>query len=259
MKIPYFTESAYQELFDAISLNANKYTKSNDGSWVSKNFIGRQYYKESRIDATLPNLVSASSEESDYVNTIQIYDTLKDKLTPKQATNPFLWTYLTHCRYWDYTIDRWFSKEENPSKDMIKQRFFCGPETGNRIGLLRNSVARFWWIGFLSYNEESSMPYELTHLLLSNTDLTQSIIERKFSMQKNVTVGILLAIKEINDDPNYADVGIWKKAPETASTPAYEWRELCKYLNRFGAVTLLDTMSSGEIKKISKEYILSLR
>ena len=116
------------------------------------------------------------------------------------------------------------------------------------------------WIGYLSYNSNSpSSPYELTKILLSNTDLTMSIIERKFSMQRNVTLGILSAIKEINDDNTIYDVGIWRKAPASASTPAYEWRELCKYLNRFGAVTLLDTLSVEEVKEISLKYILSLR
>ena len=72
-------------------------------------------------------------------------------------------------------------------------------------------------------------------------------------------MGILSAIKDINDEPELDDVGIWKKAPEGTSSPAYEWRELCKYLNRFGAVTLLDTLSIDDVSKISKDYILSLR
>ena len=40
---------------------------------------------------------------------------------------------------------------------------------------------------------------------------------------------------------------------------AYEWRDLCKYINRYGAVSVLDALTSEEIKEISYNYILSQR
>ena len=72
-------------------------------------------------------------------------------------------------------------------------------------------------------------------------------------MNRNVTVGILDAILEINNDPNLRDVGI------SETTGKYEWRELCKYINRYGAVTLLDSLSSDDIKEISYNFLLNHR
>ena len=146
---------------------------------------------------------------------------------------------MTHCEYWDYTFNRW-SKAEM-SVDTIKQRFFCGPEEGNRIGFLRNAISRLWWFGYLTYQENSPAPYKLTKLMLSNSDLCQSIIERNFSMNKEISIGILSAIQEINDDPNMRDVGAVNNGDH------YEWRPLCKYINRYGGVALLDTLTRDDI------------
>ena len=74
-----------------------------------------------------------------------------------------------------------------------------------------------------------------------------SLVERKFSMNKNVIVGILSAIAEINDSIEHEDVIM------------EEWRSLAKYLNRYGAVSMLDFLSVEEIQEISKNYILNMR
>ena len=256
MKLQYFSENEYQELFDEVSINVSQYLKSNDGSWLNQKFNGRKYYRESRIDVTLPCLTNGSSSEIELSNIMAVYNTLKDKLNPKQAANPYLWSYLSHFKYWEYTINRWFDDKE-PSEAKIRQRFFCGSSGGSRIGLLRNSISRLWWFGYLTYQPNSPRPYELTELMCSHSDLVQAILERKFSMNRNITIGILSAIKEINDDPKLKNVGLLKNS--NGESQIYEWRELCKYINRFGAVTLLDTLSPDEIKEISKNYILSLR
>ena len=139
-------------------------------------------------------------------------------------------------------------------RSTVKQRYFCNTEDGNRIGFLRNAISRLWWIGYLSYQDGRRNPYELTKLLTSHSDICQSIIERNFSMNRNVTIGILDAILEINNDPKLRDVGLQEKG-----STKYEWRDLCKYINRYGAVTLLDSLSSDDIKELSYKYILKQR
>ncbi len=248
MKLKYFTETAYNDLFDSISLNMSLYQHEGNG-WISKKFGDTKYFKESRIDVSLPSLDVAAGE---FANAIAIHNAFKDRITPKQASNPYLWTYLSHCEYWDYTFKRW--SKEDMSVDTVKQRFFCGPEEGNRIGFLRNSISRLWWAGYLTYQDDKpAAPYELTQLLFSHSDICQSIIERNYSMNKEIAIGILRAIKEINDDRSLKDVGISEKTGE------YEWRDLCKYLNRYGAVTLLDTLSCDDIFELSYKYILEQR
>lgn len=248
MKIKYFSETSYNHLFDTLPQHVEQYGTSPDSEWIEKEFGSAPYFKESRIDAVLPHL---DPEMGDYANTVQIYDALK-MLSPKQASNPYLWAYLTHCEYWGYTFKRW--SKPGMSVNTIKERFFCGTEDGSRTGFLRNSIARLWWTGYLSYQEDKpGNPFSLTKLLCSNSDLRVSIVERNFSMNKDVCIGILSAIQEINDDPNVDNVGV------SAKTGEYEWRDLCKYINRFGAVTMLDVLTRDEIKELSKDYILKQR
>lgn len=247
MKVKYFVESAYHDLFDTISTNANLYYAEN-GDWVTKKFKDSKYCKESRIDVSLPPLDAKNSE---YANVLAIHNSFKDRITPKQASNPYLWTYLTHCEYWDYTFNRW--SKEDMSIDTIKQRFFCGPEDGNRIGFLRNAISRLWWFGELTYQKDAPAPYALTELLMSHSDLCQSIIERNFSMNKEISIGILSAIKEINDNPSLKNVG------KVSNSDTYEWRPLCIYINRYGGVALLDTLTRDDIKELSYEFIMNYR
>ena len=252
MKIKYFVESAYVDLFDSIKEHETLYTGASN-AWVKDFFGDREYCKEARIESHLPEL---KAENDEYTNVIAFYDVFKDRLNPKQASNPYLWAYLTHCEYWDYTNARW--AKEGMSVDTIKQRYFCSFLTnnieGNRVGFLRNAVARLWWMGHLSYQEgRHGNPYELTKLLTSHSDISSSVLERNFSMNRNVTVGILDAILEINNDPSLPDVGV------SRTTGRYEWRELCKYINRYGAVTLLDSMTSDDIKEISYNFLLENR
>lgn len=247
MKIKYFTESAYNDLFDSIKDNLPYYQNSN-GDWIKDHFENKTFFKESRIDLALPKLNMSNSE---LMNTIAIHNAFKDKITPKQASNVFLWSYLSHCEYWDYTFKRWAN--EKMSVDTVKQRFFCYTEVGSRIGFLRNSISRLWWAGFLTYQEDKPAPYELTKVLFSHSDIFLQVIERNFSMNKEVIIGILSAIKAINDDPSLDDVGMSKVTGE------YEWRSLCKYLNRYGAVTLLDALDRNDIYNLSYEYIIRKR
>ena len=216
---------------------------------IKKKFKDSKYFKESRIDVSLP--VLNKEKDSDFANIVMVHSAFKDRITPKQASNPYLWTYLSHCEYWDYTFNRW--SKDDMSVDTIRQRFFCGSEEGNRIGFLRNSISRLWWYGYLTYQENSPQPYKLTQLMMSHSDLCFHIMERKFSMNKEITIGILSAIQKINDDPNQKDVGRVDNGDE------YEWRPLCKYINRYGGVSLLDTLTRDDIEELSYNFLMEYR
>ena len=79
MRIKYFSESAYFDLYDNIPNNLNAYL-SVDNKWIKDFFGDREYSKESRIDSTLPTLDATCD---DYANVTTLYDLFKDKLTPK--------------------------------------------------------------------------------------------------------------------------------------------------------------------------------
>ncbi len=267
MRVKYLTDKAYEILMDNIAVDKEKYLR--DDVWLPSYFEGKEFCKESRIEVVPIQLyMDGDKNESDLINTRNVFDAFGE-MTPQQASNPYLWSYLSMVDFWEYSKWRWGRNMDDSTADYeiikgevakqgeskrsvnIKQRYLCTP---SRIGLLRNSLSRLWWYGYLSYNPDNqSRKYHLTKLLLSQSDLCQSIVERNFSMNRNITFGILSAIQEINDDPTIDNVDRSKKTGE------YEWRDLCKYINRFGAVTLLDLLSSNEIKEMSYNYILSRR
>jgi len=250
-KVKYFSESVYYDLFTTVQENFDVYING-DKDWVEKKYKNQNFSKESRLNIALPSL---NAGDDDLTNVLAIHNAFNDKITPKQASNPFLWTYLTHCEYWEYSVNRWCKTKdaEKMSIKKIRDRFFCKSESGNRIGFLRNSISRLWWFGYLTYQENTPAPYVLTELMLSNSDLCQSIVERNFSMNKEISIGILCAIKEINDNPSMRDVGAVNNGDY------YEWRQLCMYINRYGGVALLDTLTRDDIKELSYEFIMNYR
>lgn len=242
MKLKYFKENSYLELLDSVPENINKYRFS-EVQWIDSFFQKENYYKESNINAVLPDSLYGKSFEDDIVSVRMVYDSLKDVLNPKQASSELLWSYLSHTKYWEYTKNRWIDKDA--SIDTIKSRFFCSSTRSgkaDRRGLLRNSISRLYWFGYLSYDEDRKNKYELTELLLSKSDLCQNIIDRNYSMNKYITRGILLGIKEYID----------KTGQEILEQ---QWRSFCKYLNRYGAVALLDVMSEHEVQQLTYDYL----
>lgn len=262
MRLKYLTDKAYETLLDNIEIDKEKYYSAE--TWVPEYFKGKEYFKESRVEVSSVKLyMEGDKNESDIVNVKLIFDAF-DKLTPQQASNEYLWSYLSLVEFWEYSFWRWGKEIDSESSDddepddttvqrtepkravNIKQRYLC--QRNRAHGFLRNSISRLWWFGYLSYKEGSrSQKYELTELLLSQSDLCQSIMERNFSMNRNVCFGILSSIKKINDDKSLTNVII------------PEWRSLCKYINRYGAVTLLDTLSEKDVEELSYKYILKLR
>ena len=241
MKLRYLTENAYEQLYKGVNKNLNLYA-SNDPILASI-FPNGNFAKDSSV--VIDNFVLYENDfdiQDDVTNVKTLFMAMK-KLTPEQASNVYLWAWLSHDVFYNYVKRRW-----NPTTDgAVKDRYFCDSFKGSRIGLFRNGISRLWWYGYLTYQEGLSNPFVLTELLLSNSDLCLSLVERKFSMNKNVIIGILSAIQEINDSSEYEKVAM------------DEWRSLAKYLNRYGAVSMLDFLSAEEICKISKKYILDLR
>ena len=240
MKLKYFKEKSYNDLYDSITDNLEKYQNSST-PWLDTFFNNAEYVRESKINALLPELYSKKNED-DIVDVRNLYNALKNEITPKQASNELLWAYLSHTQYWAYTQQRW--KSENKGSEFIKNRFFCGNTKdgkADRRGLLHNSVSRLYWYGYLTYQEDYARKYELTEVLLSRADLCLNIMERNYSMNRCIVKGMLKAIKQYDDI-----CGIEEE----------EWRNLCKYINRHGAVTLLDIMSEYEIYELSIKYLM---
>jgi hypothetical protein len=248
MLLSFFTEEAYDELLNNIAENSEKYFQ--DDEWLADFFGRADYFKQSKTVEVLyfkpeysnDNKTDEQKSQEDLVNTRLIFDAFK-KLTPLQASNKYMWTYLCHAmpEYRKYIRNRWTDLRENT----VETRFFV---TTTRRSLLRdNALSRLWWFGYLTYDKESANPYALTEVLLTNQTICTDFMNTFNCRNVNRSRGVLNAIKDFKD-----------VVSEKESIIDY-FRECNKYLNRYAAVTNLDFLESNEIKKIALDYMVEFR
>lgn len=247
MNLIYFTKDAYKLLKKDLNLNKEKYYS--DEPWLNDYFAQAgidEFYKTSSI--TVPNIQlvcsgndteSKSKEDTNNVKTF--YNEYKDKITPLQASDPLLWSALCHIKFKDYILKRWTKTDDSVS---IEKRFFA---TEGRASLTYyNAISRLWWSGYLTYDDEhaTTNPWYLTEILFSAQQIQKDLFDQPFSMNKTVVKGLLKALKCIQEETG------------NSATPVF--RKCCdSFLNHYGAVSIIDTLTAEEIEKISYKYMKS--
>lgn len=247
MILQYFTEEAANELRNFLSGNEDKYYS--DEPWLDEFFrsvnINAPYQQPS---VTVPDVTLASGAETpeelcaeDLQNVMLLYGAYKDKLTPAQASEPRLWTTLCHKTFNDYVLERWSGRD---GKVDLEKRFFA---TSGRASLCReNALSKLWWAGYLSYDEtrESTDPWHLTKTLLSAQKVHTDFIEHDYSASKRVQMGVLSALKRIQE--------------EAGGKATSAFRKCCvSFLNRRAAVTAIDVLEADEIEELAYTYMKS--
>jgi hypothetical protein len=224
-----------ERLRQNIKPNASRY--SEEKPWLGQYFGADSWSLQSSID--LPDDVelnppASKTELFDLENTKRLYTALRH-LTPIQAADERLWAYLTHVTFWNYMRQRWPAEQyagKQRFAENVQERYFFMSDRPR--ALIRNGIARLWWYGYTTFDEERDDPFELTAVLLKSLDVTQSILERAFSRNRTVTKVVLSALLR----------------REKEGTPFYDRdsvRELAKYLVQVGGVTIIDALSPVEI------------
>jgi hypothetical protein len=240
----YLKETHLDDLKSHIGSNLHYYESAEP--WLDSFFKEGAWHLPSNISLDCIELVmpKSSTEHYDFENTKIIYDALKG-LTLAQATDERLWASLTHFTFWKYMRARWAIEETTSKKlnDYIKERYFVLPHHAR--GLIRNGIARLWWYGYVSYDEKRSDPYELTRIMLKKLDIPESLLGRAFSYNRNITMNILEIIAELDS------IGkpFYKRDP---------FRDLMKYINQLGGVTVLDALDKSDLEGIMHPKIEKL-
>ena len=249
MLLGYFTEDAYNQLHGDISKNTDFYSGNTD--WLNQYFGRADYYKNSSVEVnkftpwyTAGRKTDAQKCQEDLVNT-RLLHTAFQKLTPLQATNKYMWTYLCHAipEYSTYIRDRWMQEVR---ENTIETRFFVT----NPDSLLNdNALSRLWWYGHLTYdiNNGNRNPYELTEILLTNQTICTDVIDTLNRMNFGRIKGVLLAIRDFKEELS-ANEGI-----------SDYFRECKKYLNHYAAVTKMEFLEPEEIRDLAFNYMMSLK
>lgn len=245
MNLIYFTKEAYKLLKKDLNLNRDNYYS--EEPWLNEYFSAAgldEFYRTSSVSVLNVELVFSGDDIErknldDLTNVKALYREYKDKITPLQASDPLLWSALCHVHFKDYVLKRWKKADDSVS---IDKRFFA---TEARASLLSyNAISRLWWSGYLTYDEERehTNPWHLTEVLFSAQQIQKDLFDQPFSMNRTIVKGLLSALKRIQEERG------------NASTPIF--RKCCNaYLNHYGAVSILDTLTTGEIENLAYSYM----
>jgi hypothetical protein len=159
----------------------------------------------------------------DFENSLKLFEQYKH-LTPLQASDVRLWTYLAHVDNFKYMSIRWPGIKNNTAKDPAKyilDHWFIA--SANQSAFLRHGIAGLWWAAFLTYDEKREDPYELTKVLYTQLDFaTRTLGTYGLSRHRDAIMGILEFIVE--------NPSIFKNKFEDKS------RFITKYINQLGGI-----------------------
>lgn len=244
MKLNYLKTDAIAQLRENCLENM-AYYMSNESwieSYLSPYFEGNPCLLESRItyqkaDLIIPQGSSRDASKTDVENAKRLHKSLKN-LTLAQAMDARIWTFLTHEVYHEYMRARWIESSNNITKGTL-ERYFAN--TNREI--IRNGIARLWWYGYLTYDENRKDPYELTEVLLSKQDIAQGLLERNLGNNKKWLINVLEIIKEYQEI--YPDL-----------TNKKNMQSLSKYFDFCGGVGILDCIDKTGTKNLMDKWIL---
>lgn len=248
MNLIYFTKDAYKLLKKDLDANKDNYYR--DDPWLSEYFakVGLdEFYKTSSIVVSNLQLNCSgddveSKNNDDLLNIKLLYSDYKDKITPLQASDPLLWSALCHIPFKEYVLKRW-KKDDGTVR--LDQRFFA---TEGRASLLYyNAISRLWWSGYLTYDETraSSNPWHLTETLFSAQQIQKDLFDQSFSMNRTIVKGLLSALKTMQEENGNKCTTIFRACCDS-------------YINHYGAVSILDTLSADDIETIAYNYMKKL-
>lgn len=241
-----FKESVVNSLRELMKSDVSNYQRNEP--WVEELFPERSLFATTRL-AELPDdllLMPEGDEKFDLENSERLYSALRG-LTLTQASDPRLWTYLTHIKYWKYMRKRWPIKEgaeaEKVRGSVVSRYFLVGDKAR---ALTRNGVARLWWAGHTCYS--SSPPgneFAYAKALFATQDVYASLMERAFSKNRKIIQPVLSVLtKELEKGSPFDDRD--------------NVRDLGKHLVLLGGAMVLDILDPATIEGIVERFIAEL-
>ena len=96
-----------------------------------------------------------------------IWNTL-GKLSPSEAADPGVWSYLSHFVCREYIVKRWPYDLKNSRENWLSEKF--NPDTGQ---LLRyeGSLSKLWWAGYILNNQNSFSFDDALDIFYTTTDM----------------------------------------------------------------------------------------
>lgn len=256
MKIRFMKKKAVDQLKENMETYYTNY-KKNTNEWIEDElqYDAFEYYidvKDFEL-ATLQygqtgRIVNAS--EIDLENCKIVYSNLKD-ISDSQAADERLWAGLCNDAFYDYVRRRrgyTYLIPKDPAKDAsraVSQFFF--KKGGGASSRFRNTMARYWWIGRLTYDLVPNGDDHWAGLdKIGSEDFSSKINEIFYNNTFSYNPQILRGIAEGIDYFRQHGRNILVRD---------HIRPALQELNAVGGGILLDSLSSDEIKKMFVESI----
>lgn len=229
------------------------YFQKDDNSWMAEEFgedpfIPFMDVPEFEMTSLLDD---KGAGEIDLMNCKIIYENLKS-LSESQASDERLWAGLCNGTFYKYMRKRHgyttsgLKDKEKDASGILSRFFFTG---GTRGGFYRNTIAKCWWVGRATYDKSNMINhFEMLDALGPNdlsTKVSDIFYSNTFASNPTILKGICDALRF------FSDHGIKLRMKE-------EIRPAMQYLNAVGGATLLDVLTSDEIKEIIVKRISEL-
>lgn len=189
-------------------------------------------YDESKL-LVIPNMKAPENlsdkmvptTDGDYQSAIALYEAYKT-LTPLQAIQSQFWESLSLVDLFPYMRDRWGLKSKKDELDLKKN--ILNHFSTKSHGYIRQGLAGLWWLVYLTVDNESENPYDLTEMLFKNYTLRFIRFGAgKIIQNKEAAIGILQYLKD--NEKNISSM-------ESVANG------LTSYFNKLGAVKQLSFM-----------------
>lgn len=240
MKLKYLLENKLDVLLANIKSNLENGNYIKKEIWIDK-YFNEEFVVDSDIEVSDIQLLipEKGGTDTDFKNSKILYTALKN-ITVEQASDGRLWGYLTHVVFWNYMRNRWPADGKNDK--FIKSRYFIRQNSDR--SLVRNGLARLWWMAYSTYDNSLDDKFEVTKFLFKDTDLQTGLIERSFSRNKDLTKNILKSLMKYT----YAN-GFPKRSSR---------RKLWREINRIGGVKVLDLLDFHELDSMINKILKNI-
>jgi hypothetical protein len=233
MNLLFLSQTSVTNLKERVPETQDKYLSGQAATLLaSAQIVQSKIQVDEPPDLTLPE----ADDLKDAVNARRVYQWLHS-LSPVQACDDRVWAYLTHGVYSDYTFRRWPIDKTADVVTRICERYFV--EGQGLASLVRNSIARLWWFGYLTYDEKSAGDrFELTDVLLSLQDIQVAFLERAIGRSRRI---LRTALK------------VWKERLERVDDIKGKGRAVqvwARLIRLHGAVALLDSLPQRDLENL---------
>lgn len=234
MKIRFLSETALDTLYENIDRHLHLFKGPDNRELLAtlQSEIGEEPLKESNFSISDSLTLDPTTRGGDEVENIKkIYGEMKT-LPRSIACDGRIWAGLAIDKFWTYTKSRWDFESSVTIGKVLDHFLFKGQ---SKKAYTRQSIARLWWIGDLTYDAGRQDPYEITAFTMKDTDYVVNLLERNFSSNREIFREFVEAVEQ--------------GRKEGMKIERDEIRALCKYLNLLGGVYVLDAFPDGLIRE----------